>query len=92
MPRPRIKPIEEYVPRGIPLHVCRFFAENPDEELTSADITIKFDIARQSVTAILELAVLAGLLSKRIERQGRLVNVYGAGPNIVRMAPQDCKE
>jgi predicted transcriptional regulator len=94
MPRQRIKPLNQYVPRGIPRNVCQFFVANPDEELTTADIAIKFDVARQSVAAILGLAEQAGLLSKRMERQekqggqGRVICVYSAGPDIKRITKE----
>lgn len=57
--------------------VLAFFAHNPDEELTRADVAVKFDIAPTSVVGTLRAAVEAGLISESRTAKGQLV--YRAG-------------
>ncbi len=61
--------------------VIGFFVKNPDEELTSTDIVIKFDIARSNVHVTLRRAVEAGLLTRRSFGVGRDCppSIYSAG-------------
>lgn len=69
------------------LRVVLFFARNPEEELTSPDITLKFGIAGGDVRSALSGAVRAGMLKRsetptRTAQRGSLrgrVLVYSAG-------------
>jgi hypothetical protein len=69
-----------YVPMRNSLagRVCAYFMRDPDEELSSVDIALKFDVSQNSVASSLEQCVRAGLL---VCRKGQ-ANVYGAGPRL----------
>ena len=56
--------MKTYTPRAdsLPARVLAYFADNPDEELTRADISRKFDCNVSSVQASLKTAVDAGAL------------------------------
>lgn len=43
--------------------VAEFFERNPDEELTTSDIAIKFGIHKESVSAAVARAVFTGAVS-----------------------------
>lgn len=66
-----------YTPRPdtLPARVVAYFKRLPDEELSTADIAIKWHADSKNVAMQLRLSVEAGLLKK----DG---TVYGAGPNI----------
>lgn len=68
-----------YKPRGdsAAKRVLDFFAANPDEELTSADIARKFDIEPKSVHSSLKAVIDAGLLVR--DRNDDLEMVFRRG-------------
>jgi hypothetical protein len=70
---------------GVPFRVCIFFAANPEEILTSADIAVKFDVEPKSVAPTLLHTVKAGYLACESRRGGnvRVHNIYSAGPNLL---------
>lgn len=63
------------------LRVVLFFARNPEEELTSADITMKFDIPADKVHGTLNRAARDGMLRRAGQHRGGRgrVLVYSAG-------------
>ncbi len=75
--------MKAYNPRAdsLPARVLAYFASNPDEELTRADISRKFDCNVSSVQASLKTAVEAGALIWT--QSDDLEWVYRAGPNAV---------
>jgi hypothetical protein len=58
-----------YTPQenGTAARVIAFFRDNPDEELTRADIAAKFSCKPGSIDVMLRPAVDSGLLMKRRE-------------------------
>lgn len=60
-------------PNSVAWRVCAYFVKHPEEELSGADVALKFDCSRDSVTMLLRPSFEAGLLT----RQG---GVYSAGP------------
>lgn len=72
-------------PGSRPAEVLNFFKANPDEELSTVDITDKFGISLASVHTILRSAVEVGLL-KRI-RNDLGDYIYIAGPSLSAYAP-----
>jgi hypothetical protein len=69
-----------YLPRedSLPWRVCAYFARLPDEELSIADVALKWASDPKNVPTQLSKAVESGLLV----RSGA---VYMAGPDIARM-------
>lgn len=72
-----------YVPKpgSIPHSVCTFFAKNPEEELSTADVAQKFDLKPDQVPMHLTLAVKAGLL-RRVRP-----SVFAAGEQLANWQP-----
>ena len=62
-------------PHSVSWRVCSYFVQQPEEELSAADIALKFDCSKDSVTMLLRPAFEAGLLT----RQG---GIYGAGESL----------
>ena len=62
-------------PQSVAWRVCNYFVQHPEEELSSADIALKFDCSKDSVTMLLRPAFEAGLLT----RQG---GIYGRGEQL----------
>lgn len=64
--------------------VLAFFCANPDEELESADITLKFNVPTKHVHARLAAAVKAEYLASSVRpRPGKWPgSVYSAGPKL----------
>ncbi len=64
-----------YKPRldSIPGRVVSWFRENPEEELTSADIIEKFETGQQHIHTVLGPAVEAGLLARHKNEDLELV-------------------
>jgi len=67
--------------------VLLYFALNPDEELTSVDVSIKYGCAPKTARGRLANLVRHGLLAARLERHPQpncnlplTLTVYGAGP------------
>lgn len=77
---------ETYTPKTDSLagRVCQYFVTNEDEELSAADLAVKFDVPRSSVSALLASAIGAGLL-RRVP--GQTMPFYAAGTNIARLRP-----
>lgn len=69
-----------YIPRDESLagRVCAYFCRLPDEELSAADIGVKWHCDPKNVSTQLKTCIDAGLL----KRDG---SVYSAGPNIERV-------
>lgn len=78
----RAKPVSKYTPKAgsIPYQVCRFLFANPDEELTRADIAVKFGVPGSAVDTALDYAVTMGMLNKG--KNTDLDQVWMAGPHI----------
>lgn len=71
-----------YTPRAgsVAFRVIEFLLANPDEQLGSADVAIKFDCARNNVHTLLSDAVTAGFLARKEDLEdGELVYVAGNG-------------
>lgn len=68
---------QPYIPQAgsIAQQVCRYFQRLSDEELSTADIAIKWNIESGNVLNLLGKAIAAGLLA----RDGK---IYSAGPNL----------
>lgn len=64
------------------VRVVLWFVENPDEELTTADVAVKFDYSAAAVHGALKQAIAAGWV-QRTEHGRCLPAVYSAGPRIV---------
>ncbi len=81
-----MKATETYTPKPDSLagRVCQFFVDNDDEELSAADLAMKFDVPRSSISALLAAAIGAGLL-RRVP--GQSMPFYAAGPHIARLRP-----
>lgn len=60
-------------PGSVADQVIAFFEENPDEELTRADIAQKFDTAHATVDSTLQLAVARGCLVRERNRSMEMV-------------------
>ena len=71
-----------YTPRAgsVALRVIEFLTANPDEQLSAADVAVKFDCTRVNVHTLLAQAVAAGLLVRKEDpKDGELVYVAGSG-------------
>jgi Mn-dependent DtxR family transcriptional regulator len=64
-----------------PARLLEFFARNPDEELNTADVAVKFDVSPRSVTSTLRDAVGEGLITRE---RVKGTSVYRAGPALQR--------
>jgi hypothetical protein len=63
-----------------------FYAANPNEELTSIDISVKFDVPIESLFTRLRPGVRIGLFAHRSAGPGPgKYAVYSAGPEILMM-------
>lgn len=60
-------------PDGVTSRVIGFFARNPDEELTAADVAAKFQVHKTSVPSTLARAVRVGLLTRTPDGDGLAV-------------------
>jgi hypothetical protein len=69
-------------PDGLPGRVCAWFLKNTDEVLNAADIALKFNVPRSSISALLGPAIGGGLL-RRVP--GQATPTYAAGPDIERL-------
>ena len=72
---------------SMPFAVCLYFASNPDEELLSSDIAVKFGGPSKEVSNRLRKTRDAGWLSELrrepIPEKGGTRIVYGAGPALL---------
>jgi hypothetical protein len=75
-----------YTPRpgSLPARIIEFFQENPEEELSRADIAAKFVVASSTIDACLAAAIDFGGIATRTNDD--LQRVWVAGPNI-----RDCR-
>lgn len=69
--------------------VCQYFRDNPDEELSAADIAMKWDVERHSISALLTAPVAHKLLTRSTTKS---VPIYCAGPNLMTCAPSGAHE
>jgi hypothetical protein len=72
---------------SLPFRMALFFAVNPDEELSTADIALKFDADVRDVQKRLKNAVTHGIFSFKVAGpggRGRMA-VYTAGPVLLHM-------
>jgi hypothetical protein len=71
---------------SLPLRVALFFAVNPDEELTTIDISVKFDADPREVTGRLQQLVNQGILARSTDGPGRgKAAVYRIGTVLMHM-------
>lgn len=71
---------------AVALRVTLFFARNPDEHLTSNDITEKFDIPLSEVHSSLKRIVDSGMISRDAHGPGRGKQaIYSAGHELLVM-------
>jgi hypothetical protein len=71
---------------SIAQRVTLYFARNHDEEMTTIDITIKFEVALGVVHKSLTPSVRDGLLKRVSKGSGRgRLTVYSAGPELLRL-------
>lgn len=62
-----------------------FFARNPDEELTSADVVTKFGVESTSIHRSLSASVETGLLERVSSGAGRgRLAIYSAGDELLK--------
>lgn len=75
-----------YTPRpgSLAARMIEFFQENPDEELSRADIAAKFVVASSSIDANLAAAIDFGAIQTKTD--DGLQRVWVAGPNL-----KDCR-
>ncbi|MDR2155933.1 MAG: hypothetical protein LBE78_13075 [Burkholderiaceae bacterium] len=66
-------------PDSVAGRVIDFFHSNPDEELSTADIAVKFDTHVQNVTGKLIGAVDAGVIVKKAGEKGRVIYALAHG-------------
>ncbi len=67
--------------------VCVFFAVNPDEELTSQDIGLKWDVDHNNIRTTLQQAELNGWVTRTRKKDGVTKSWrwhYTAGPRLLK--------
>lgn len=62
-------------PTSVAHRVCSYFLTQPEEELSTADVALKFECSKDSVPMLLRPAYEAGLLTRR-------GGIYGRGANL----------
>jgi hypothetical protein len=73
-------------PGSITFRICIFFALNPDEELTTSDISEKTGGTTDAVTRAMRQARDNGMVSVGTEMlEGSRMNLYRAGPTLLAM-------
>ncbi len=78
--------------------VILFFAVNPMAFLTTAEISERFEIEPRYLSSKLNEAMKSGMLSRKSgggnlhghPEKGRPLNVYGAGPRLLRILQYEC--
>jgi len=77
--------MKNYIPQAgsVAARVCRYFLENPSEELSAFDIRMKFHTGTTMVSSQMQRAVETGLLV--LARNGDGDVSYGPGPDIGRL-------
>lgn len=69
---------------GIAFRLAIFLARNPDEELLTEDLILKFDVQRTDNLRSLDAAVRSGLITREAGQRGRgHQHVYRAGPALL---------
>ena len=76
---------------SLPFRLCVYFATAPDEELSSADIALKFSDDIESMNQRLKPAVDAGYLSSKPGGKANSPRIYSAGPLLLRMLGRPVK-
>ena len=81
--------MKNYIPQdgSVAARVCRYFLENPSEELSAFDISMKFHTGTTTVYSQMQRAVETGLLVRARNEDGDVV--YGTGPDIGRLTETD---
>ena len=75
-----------YPAASLAQRITLFFGRNPDEEMTTVDITVKFDVEISRVHKSLSPSVRDGLLHRTSIGSGRgRLTVYTAGPELLSM-------
>jgi hypothetical protein len=73
---------------SIVTHVAVFFAVNPEEELTAADIGTKWGVVPHNVHATLAYAASKGWVASTLRpnprRGAKKIRVYSAGPRLLK--------
>jgi hypothetical protein len=71
-----------YIPASgtLPHRVCAYFVKHPEEELSAADVALKFDVAVNKVSANLSIALTHKLIER--VRNGGAAWAYRGGPNL----------
>jgi hypothetical protein len=64
--------------------VIEFFTSNPEEKLTPADISAKFEVPSKQVHSLLSLAVLGGALHRSTDEEDELVYRMGDGIPVIK--------
>ncbi len=65
--------------QSLSFRTCIFFARNPDEWLTSADVADKYGVPSNTVSQTLQYSVESGLLRRETVANK---SVYTAGPTL----------
>ena len=71
---------------SVVLRVVLFFARHPEEDLTTNDVAVKFEVRQEDVNKRLRGAVRDGLLAYKSDGPGRgKLSTYSAGPLLLSM-------
>jgi hypothetical protein len=73
-------PAYEPEPGSLPWRVLELFTRVPEEEYTSSDLALKFQIKSNGFTAMLEAPVRHGLLVHQMDAGGDGIKVWRTGP------------
>lgn len=77
---------QKAIPLSLAFRVSVFFARNPDEELTSSDVVLKFGVEGTSVHRCLSSPVRLGLIERASAGPGRgKLVTYRAGERLLQM-------
>ena len=73
---------------GTPFLLCVFFAANPEEELQTSDIALKFGVTHRSVISGMTAAIRIGLIERTRGSSRWRQSTYRAGPKLREMVGQ----
>lgn len=78
------KPAAAYEPEpgSVPARVLDLFVRNPEEEFTSGDLALKYQIRAEKFTALLASAISCGLLLHERTSLSETTRVWRAGPRL----------
>lgn len=78
----------DYVPvvGSLPARTILYFAANPEEEMYTRDLALKFDANPSGIAAGLAKCIECGYISRTGGRQSGDGAVYAAGPNLAKVA------